>query len=97
MGFQLNAEQQQIQKAVRDFVKVEFDKQLIMELESKHKYPVGIWKKAADLGFVGIHFPKKQSLKNPYPSDFILILLPLTPVVQYIFNNQDILSRNLQT
>ncbi len=61
MGFQLNAEQQHIQEAVRDFVKCEFDKELIIELESKYRYPVGIWKKAADLGFVGIHFPEKYS------------------------------------
>ena len=61
MGFEMNEEQQQIQKAVREFVKDEFDKQLITELESKHKYPVSIWKKAADLGLVGVHFPQKYS------------------------------------
>lgn len=38
----------------------------------------------------------KITIKNPIErfsaSDFILLLLPLTPVVQYILNNQDILS-----
>ena len=33
-----------------------------------------------------------NGIEKLYVSDFILILLPLTPVVQYILNNQDILS-----
>ncbi len=55
MDFELTKEQKEIQKAVRDFVKGEFKKELILELEEKHEYPADIWKKAAELGFVGIH------------------------------------------
>ncbi len=58
MEFELSKEQKEIQKAVRDFVKGEFKKDLIQELEEKHEYPVAIWKKAAELGFIGIHFPE---------------------------------------
>jgi alkylation response protein AidB-like acyl-CoA dehydrogenase len=61
MEFELNKEQQQIQKAVRDFVKGEFDKNEILELEENHRYPEKIWKKAGDLGFIGIHFPEEYS------------------------------------
>ncbi|GBC62431.1 acyl-CoA dehydrogenase [Desulfonema ishimotonii] len=61
MEFELNKEQKGIQKAVRDFVKGEFKKDLIGELEETHEYPKAIWKKAADLGFIGIHFPEKYS------------------------------------
>jgi alkylation response protein AidB-like acyl-CoA dehydrogenase len=61
MEFELNKEQQQIQKAVRDFVKGEFKKDAILELEEKHEYPVKMWKKAAELGFIGIHFPEQYS------------------------------------
>ncbi|MFH1982714.1 MAG: acyl-CoA dehydrogenase family protein [Pseudomonadota bacterium] len=61
MDFELNKEQKEIQKAVRDFVKGEFKKELIAELLETHAYPVKIWKKAADLGFIGIHFPEKYS------------------------------------
>jgi alkylation response protein AidB-like acyl-CoA dehydrogenase len=61
MEFELNKEQQQIQKAVRDFVKGEFKKDAILELEEKHEYPVKMWKKAAELGFIGIHFPEEYS------------------------------------
>jgi acyl-CoA dehydrogenase len=61
MEFELTKEQQEIQKAVRDFVKGEFKKDVIHDLLKKHAYPEGIWKKAADLGFIGIHFPETYS------------------------------------
>jgi alkylation response protein AidB-like acyl-CoA dehydrogenase len=61
MEFTLNKEQQQIQKAVRDFVKGEFDKNEILELEENHRYPEKIWKKAAEIGLIGIHFPEEYS------------------------------------
>ena len=61
MDFELTKEQKEIQKAVRDFVKGEFKKDVVHELIEKHEYPVKIWKKAADLGFIGIHFDEKYS------------------------------------
>ena len=61
MDFELNKEQKDIQKAVREFVKGEFKKDLIAALIEKHEYPVKIWKKAAELGFIGIHFPERYS------------------------------------
>ena len=61
MEFELSKEQKEIQKAVRDFVKGEFKKDAIEALLVEHAYPVATWKKAADLGFIGIHFPEKYS------------------------------------
>ncbi len=61
MDFELSKEQKEIQKAVRDFVKGEFKKELILEFEEKHEYPVKMWKKAAELGFIGIHYPEQYS------------------------------------
>jgi len=61
MDFELNKSQIEIQKAARDFAKGEFDKDLANELDKKHEFPTKIWKKAADLGFIGIHFPEKYS------------------------------------
>ncbi len=40
----------------------------------------------------GGEFAFKHSNEKLYPGDFLLLLLPLTPVVQYILNNQEILS-----
>jgi len=59
MDFELTKQQKEIQKAVREFVKGEFKKEVILELEQHHAYPEAMWKKAADLGFIGIHFPEK--------------------------------------
>ncbi|MBD3161337.1 MAG: acyl-CoA dehydrogenase [Candidatus Eisenbacteria bacterium] len=59
MDFELTKAQKDIQKAARDFAKGEFDKELALELEEKHEFPHEIWKKACELGFVGLHFPEK--------------------------------------
>jgi len=61
MEFELSKSQKQIQKAARDFAKGEFDKELALELDNKHEFPWKIWKKACELGFVGIHFPEEYS------------------------------------
>jgi alkylation response protein AidB-like acyl-CoA dehydrogenase len=61
MDFELNKTQKDIQKAVRDFVKGEFDKDLAYELEKKHEFPRKIWKKACDLGLIGVHYPEAYS------------------------------------
>jgi alkylation response protein AidB-like acyl-CoA dehydrogenase len=59
MDFRLNKEQEAIQKAAREFAKGEFDKEIALEHERTHTFPRSIWKRACELGFVGIHFPEK--------------------------------------
>jgi len=59
--FELNRSQKEIQKAARDFARGEFDKNLTLELEEKREYPEKIWKKAADLGFIGVQFSEQYS------------------------------------
>lgn len=61
MEFELNKTQKDIQKAVRDFTRGEFDKDLAQELEKKHEFPEKIWRKACDLGLIGVHFPEEYS------------------------------------
>ena len=61
MEFELNRTQIEIQKAVRDFAKGEFDKELALELDRKHEFPKKIWRKAGDLGLIGVHFPEEYS------------------------------------
>ncbi len=58
MTVELDKSHLQIQKAVRDFVKGEFKKEVIEELVEGNAFPEAIWKKAAELGFIGIHFPE---------------------------------------
>jgi len=59
--FELDRSQKEIQKAARDFARGEFDKNLTLELEEKREYPEKIWKKAADLGFIGLQFSEQYS------------------------------------
>ena len=61
MDFELNKTQKDIQKAVREFAKGEFDKELALELDLKHAFPEKIWKKACDIGLIGVHFPEAYS------------------------------------
>ena len=61
MDFELTKSQIEIQKAAREFAKGEFDKELALELDRTHEFPTKIWKKAADLGFIGVHYPEKYS------------------------------------
>ena len=59
MDFQLTDEQRDIQKAAKEFAEGEFDPDLALELDQAGKFPEPIWKKAARLGFVGIHYPEE--------------------------------------
>jgi len=59
MDFRLTKDQEQIQKAAQDFAKGEFDKEIALEHERAHSFPKEIWKKACNLGFLGIHYPEK--------------------------------------
>ena len=61
MEFELNRTQKEIQKAVRDFAKGEFDKELALELDRKHEFPKKIWQKAGELGLIGVHYPEEYS------------------------------------
>jgi alkylation response protein AidB-like acyl-CoA dehydrogenase len=61
MDFELTKSQKEIQKAAREFARGEFDKDLALELDRKHEFPTQIWKKACELGFVGVHFPEQYS------------------------------------
>jgi len=59
MEFKLDKEQEAIQKAAQEFAKGEFDKEIALEHERNHTFPLEIWKKACELGFMGIHYPEK--------------------------------------
>jgi alkylation response protein AidB-like acyl-CoA dehydrogenase len=59
MNFGLTEEQRDIQRAAREFAQGEFDPDVALELERNSQYPFEIWRKACNLGFVGIQFPEK--------------------------------------
>jgi len=61
MTFELDRSQKQIQKAAWEFARGEFDKDDLLELEKAGEFPKKIWEKAADLGFIGLHFEEDFS------------------------------------
>ncbi|MFH0995744.1 MAG: acyl-CoA dehydrogenase family protein [Pseudomonadota bacterium] len=61
MFFEIDKSQKQIQQAVRDFIKGQFKKEIIQEIVEEQVFPEKIWRKASDLGLIGIHFPEEYS------------------------------------
>ena len=59
MDFRLNDEQAAIQRAAEEFARGEFDKEIALDCEKNHTFPKEILKRAADLGFMCIHYPDK--------------------------------------
>ncbi len=59
MDFELSNEQKDVQKAAMEFAQGEFDPDLALELDRTKQFPESIWKKACQLGFIGIHYPEE--------------------------------------
>ena len=59
MNFELSDEQKDVQKAAREFAQGEFDPDVALELDQSGTFPESIWKKACQLGFIGIHYPEE--------------------------------------
>ncbi len=57
--FELNAEQKEIKRAIREFCEKEFTPELALELDEKEEFPTELYKKAAKLGFTGMRIPQK--------------------------------------
>ncbi len=60
MDFQLSREQADILKAAEEFARGEFDPDLAMDHDERQEYPAALWRKACELGFVGLHFPEES-------------------------------------
>ncbi len=58
MDFEFTTEQMDIQKAALEFAKGEFDQDAALEYDRDQQFPKSIWKKASELGFVGVHYPE---------------------------------------
>ena len=58
MDFALNEEQEMLRKMARDFLENECPKSLVREMEDDEKgYSPELWKKMAELGWMGLGFP----------------------------------------
>jgi len=61
VNFELNEEQREIKKAVREFCEKEFTPELALELDEKEEFPMELYKKAAKLGFTSLRIPEEYS------------------------------------
>ncbi len=59
MDFELSSEQKDVQRAATEFARGEFDPDLVSELDESGTFPDSLWRKAAQLGFIGIHYPEE--------------------------------------
>ncbi|MET1124542.1 MAG: acyl-CoA dehydrogenase family protein [Archaeoglobaceae archaeon] len=59
MNFELTQEQKDIKKAAWEFASNEFKKEIAEELDRKEEFPFELHRKAAQLGFIGVHFPEE--------------------------------------
>jgi alkylation response protein AidB-like acyl-CoA dehydrogenase len=59
MDFELSNEQEAIRRAAEEFARGEFTTERVDEMTSAAEYPWDMLKKAASLGFIGLHFPEK--------------------------------------
>jgi acyl-CoA dehydrogenase len=59
LNFDLTEEQIDIRDAVREFCEKEFTDELTREYRESEEYPWELSRKAAGLGFIGIHFPEE--------------------------------------
>ena len=74
MDYELTQEQKDIQRAAREFIQGQYDKEKILAWEETHTFPREIWKKACQLGFVGIHFPEEYGGQGYGVTENILIV-----------------------
>jgi len=57
--FELNEEQKEIKRAVREFCEREFTPELALEYDEKEEFPMELYRKAAKLGFTGMRIPQE--------------------------------------
>ena len=58
MDFSLTREQKDIKRAAAEFARGEFRPELARECESEHRFPREVYKKAGELGFIGLDYPE---------------------------------------
>lgn len=77
MDFNLTAEQQLIQKTIREFAQEEVEKGAI-ERDRKKEFPKDIFKKLADLGMMGLPFPEEYGGAGADTISFAIVVEELS-------------------
>jgi alkylation response protein AidB-like acyl-CoA dehydrogenase len=74
VDFTLTEEQRDIQKAAREFIEGEHDKENILQWEIGHIFPKEVWRKACKLGLIGVHFPEEYGGQGYGITENVLIV-----------------------
>ena len=59
MDFSLTQEQKDIKRAAREFAEGEFTPDRAMQFELNHEFPKDLYRKAGELGFIGLDYPEE--------------------------------------
>jgi alkylation response protein AidB-like acyl-CoA dehydrogenase len=59
LQFKHTTDQLDIRKAVREFAEKEFTKEIALKCDKDELFPNDLYRMAAELGFIGIHFPEQ--------------------------------------
>ncbi|NIR17343.1 MAG: acyl-CoA dehydrogenase family protein, partial [Desulfobacterales bacterium] len=59
MDFSLSDEQRDIKRAAAEFARGEFTPELAQDCELNHRFPRELFKKAGELGFIGLDYPEE--------------------------------------
>lgn len=59
MDFSLTKEQTDIKRAAAEFANGEFTQELVLDCELNHRFPKELYKKAGELGFIGLDYPEE--------------------------------------
>ena len=74
MDFSLSKEQKDIKRAAAKFAKGEFQPELAQDCELNHRFPRELYKKAGELGFIGIDYPEEVGAVNLGVMENVLII-----------------------
>jgi len=74
MDFSLTREQRDIKRAAAKFARGEFQPELAQECECNHRFPRELYKKAGELGFIGIDYPQEVGGGNLGVMENVLIV-----------------------
>lgn len=74
MNFELSEEQKMLKKAAREFLENECPESVVRKAEdSDLSYPPELWKKAADLGWLGLIYPEKYGGSGMSILDLVIL------------------------
>lgn len=74
MIFELTEEQEEIRQAVREFAEKEFTPELAREFDVKEEFPFEIYRKAAQLGFIGLNFDEEYGGQGYGLTEVVLMI-----------------------